>query len=267
MSNNEFMLKGKIILKGIIRLDTGMHIGGITETLKIGGTDTPVIKDAFGRIYIPGSSLKGKIRSLLEISGYANKELVYKQGETGNPCGCGECKVCKIFGAHKPDENKKDKLEPGRVIVRDAYLVEVKDNDNGNIEYIEIDDKNKIKEYLETKAENIIDRVSGKAISPRQIERVVKGSLFKFEVIFNIYKKEDYELVNTFLKGMKLLEDDYLGGCGSRGYGKVRFENVKVDYRPVGYYGRGDEETEKTENAEIKEKIDSYISKWKNKQN
>lgn len=269
MSNNEFMLKGKVILKGVIKLETGMHIGGTTETLKIGGTDTPIIKDAFGRVYIPGSSLKGKIRSLLEISGHANNGLTYKKGEDGNPCGCGTCNICKMFGAHKPDDNIKDNLEPRRVIVRDAYLIKkVKDN-NGNIKCNEVEDKTEIRDYLETKAENIIDRVSGKAISPRQIERVVKGSLFNFEVIFDIYKEEDYEFVNTFLKGIRLLEDDYLGGSGSRGYGKVVFENLDLVGLPITYYEGGDckEIIKNNDDGEIniesiKEIVSKIINTW-----
>ncbi len=316
-------LKGKLILSGHIITDTGLHIGGLSETLKIGGVDIQVVKDSLGRAYIPGSSLKGKIRSLLEVSEEENYDITIKlkknndkkeikiynkynyqtkkierkikikdgntswervneedfniqkifkferdgyitESITHLPCGCGGCDICKIFGPH----NSKNIIFPRRAIVRDAFLI--KENKNGNEEILTKKDDN-YEDYFEVKMENTIDRIKGTAQNPRQIERIVKGSKFKFEVIFNIFNENDenadMKLIKKFIKGMKLLEDDYLGGCGSRGYGKVRFENVKVDYRPVGYYGRGDEETEKTENAEIKEKIDSYISKWKNKQN
>jgi len=260
MSSNEFMLKGKVIIKGIIELETGLHIGGLTETLKIGGTDTPVIKDAFDRIFIPGSSLKGKIRSLLEVAGYSKQE--YKLGESGEPCGCGKCNVCKIFGAHKP---KSEILEPRRVIVRDAYLVKEVKKD-GKIEY-EIVSGKEASKYLEVKPENVIDRISGKAEHPRQIERVVKGSLFSFEAIFNIYKEDDYKLIDIFLKGIKLLEDDYLGGCGSRGYGNIKFKTLEIVGRPITYYEGNDGEIEKDNVEEIVKEIINKWNEWKNKQN
>ncbi len=220
---NNFELKGKLILRGIIVNKTGLHIGGMSETLKIGGSDNPVIKDRNGNIFIPGSSLKGKIRSLMEISGYA-KGTDYKSGENGKPCECGEldCTVCMLFGPHNSENIK----EPGRAIVRDAYL-----KPNGKITY----------EYLETKPENVIDRVKGTAQHPRFIERVVADSEFEYEVVFNIFKESDKELVKKFIEGMKLLEDDYLGGSGSRGYGKILFKDLNWEYRPKSYYeGEGD---------------------------
>ncbi|ACX73007.1 CRISPR-associated RAMP protein, Csm3 family [Methanocaldococcus vulcanius M7] len=214
MENNNLTLKGKIILEGNIKLLTGMHIGGTKETLKIGGTDNPVIKDAFDNILIPGSSLKGKIRSLLE-----KKDGLYKHEKNSYiPCDCGECYICKIFGPHKSDNIK----EPTRVIVRDAYLIPKE----GKKQY----------EHLEVKAENIIDRVKGTAQHPRFTERVVKDSEFKFEVVFNVYKKDDIDLIKKFIEGMRLLEDDYLGGSGSRGYGKIKFESLKIVNKPKEYY-------------------------------
>ncbi len=95
---NKITLKGKIIINGYIQLLTGMHIGGTKETLKIGGTDNPVIKDVFGNVLIPGSSLKGKIRSLLEVKegkySFDNKRNAYL------PCDCGNCDICRIFSPH-----------------------------------------------------------------------------------------------------------------------------------------------------------------------
>jgi CRISPR-associated protein Csm3 len=287
-------LKGKLILSGCITTDTGLHIGGLSETLKIGGVDIQVIKDSLGRAYIPGSSLKGKIRSLLEISKEDNYDVhikLKKEGEkkevkiynkynketkkierkmkiksenkdkdwskineenfdiskinklendgyvvesvSSTPCGCGGCDICKIFGPH----NSKNIIYPRRAIVRDAFLVNEKKD-----EVLTKKDDN-YDEYFEVKMENIIDRVKGTAQHPRQIERIVKGSKFKFEVIFNIFdENEDLELVKKFIKGMELLEDDYLGGCGSRGYGKVKFENLNVVYRPKKYYAEENEE-------------------------
>ncbi|ENN95914.1 Csm3 family CRISPR-associated RAMP protein [Methanocaldococcus villosus KIN24-T80] len=204
--NNEiYTLKGKVIISGVIELLTGLHIGGLRETLKIGGTDNPVIKDAFGNILIPGSSLKGKIRCLLE-----KKEGKYTNDNRGYlPCSCGDCNICKLFGPH----NSKEIKEPRRVIFRDAY--------------IEVEEGKEIHDYLEIKVENTIDRLKGTTITGgvRNTERVVAGSKFKFEIVFNVYKENDKELLKELITGMKLLEDDYLGGSGSRGYVKLNLRN------------------------------------------
>jgi CRISPR-associated protein Csm3 len=222
MEDNILTLKGKVILEGVIELKTGMHIGGTKETLKIGGTDNPVIRDAFGNILIPGSSLKGKIRALLE-----KKEGTYKRDENkivpkndGKPCECGKCAICLIFGPH----NSKNITEPVRIIVRDAYL--------------QPEGEKKPHDYLEIKVENTIDRVKGTTIKGgiRNMERVVAGSKFKFEIVFNVYKKDDIKLIKKFIEGMKLLEDDYLGGSGSRGYGKIEFKDLKITNKPKEYY-------------------------------
>ncbi|AIJ06329.1 CRISPR-associated protein, Csm3 [Methanocaldococcus bathoardescens] len=220
-------LKGKVILEGVIELKTGMHIGGTKETLKIGGTDNPVIRDAFGNILIPGSSLKGKIRALLE-----KKDGKYVKDKGGYlPCNCGniDCEICLLFGPHDSQNIK----EPVRIMVRDAYL--------------QLKDEKKPHDYLEIKPENIIDRIKGTAQHPRFIERVVAGSEFKFEVVFNIYKESDINLIKKFIEGMKLLEDDYLGGSGSRGYGKIKFKNLKLICKPKEYY-EGNAEKKKESN-------------------
>ncbi len=235
-------LKGKVILEGKIKLKTGMHIGGTKETLKIGGTDNPVIRDAFGRILIPGSSLKGKIRSLLE-----KKYGKYSEDNKGNylPCKCGTCEICKIFGPH----DSKNIYEPVRVIVRDAYL--------------QPGENKKDYEYLEIKVENTIDRLKGTTIKGgiRNMERVVAGSEFKFEVVFNIYKEEDKELIKKFIEGMRLLEDDYLGGCGSRGYGKIKFEDMKVICKPKEYYEGNENSKIESNKVESLNELESELNK------
>ncbi|MBW9220635.1 type III-A CRISPR-associated RAMP protein Csm3 [Methanothermococcus sp. SCGC AD-155-M21] len=236
MNNNGkiLKLKGKLIIAGKIEAITGLHIGGTAETLKIGGSDNPVIKDKNGRVFIPGSSLKGKIRSLLEISecseennkskGESSKsEENNKPEEDGNPCGCGGCPVCLIFGPH----DSKSIKEPRRVIVRDGYIKNVKDT-------------SELYEKLEAKVENTINRVKGTTDQGvRTMERVVAGSEFDYEVIFNIYNEDDKKLIETFLKGMKLLEDDYLGGNGSRGYGKIKFKDLIAEHKPISFYESG----------------------------
>jgi len=214
---SDITLKGKLIITGKIETKTGLHIGGTAETLKIGGSDNPVIRDKNGKVFIPGSSLKGKIRSLLEVKD--DKYITTNKNEA-RPCNCGktDCHICMLFGPHKSDNIK----EPPRAILRDAYL--------------KLDDGKTIYDYLETKPENVIDRVKGTAQHPRFIERVVAGTEFEYEVIFNIYKDGDKELIKKFIEGMKLLEDDYLGGSGSRGYGKIKFKEMRAKYRPKEYY-------------------------------
>lgn len=211
MFSKNIELSGKYILTGKIALKTGLHIGGTSETLRIGGADNPVIRDKNGNTFIPGSSLKGKIRSLLEISGYSNER--YEKEKDGKPCGCGTCQICKIFGSH----NSKNIVEPNRIIVRDSYII-------GNTF-----------ESTEVKPENTINRIKGAAEHPRFIERITEGTEFDFEIVFNNYGN-DKELLKLFLKGMALLEDDYLGGSGTRGYGKVKFEGMSLEYRPKEYY-------------------------------
>ena len=243
--DKEITLKGKLIITGKIETETGLHIGGTAETLKIGGSDNPVIRDKNGRVFIPGSSLKGKIRSLLEVKD--GKYKITNKGEA-QPCNCGkiDCPICMLFGPHKSDNIK----EPSRAIIRDAYL------DNKDKSYYE---------YLEIKPENVIDRVRGTAQHPRFIERVVAGSEFEYEVIFNIYDAEnDKKLIKKFIEGMKLLEDDYLGGSGSRGYGKIKFKELKAIYKPKEYYeGDNSKIQEKPENNTLDElnKLMSVIDK------
>ncbi|MCW1304937.1 MAG: type III-A CRISPR-associated RAMP protein Csm3 [Candidatus Parvarchaeota archaeon] len=196
--------KKSIKIEGKLKVLTGLHIGGIKEAFKIGGLDNPFIKiKKVGEAeepYIPGSSLKGKIRCLLELE-EGKEEL----------CSCGNCMICKLFGPHK-----SEKKEPSRVIFRDAYLEE---NCRG-------------KEILEIKPENIIHRCKGTAEHPRFIERVVPGTVFKVEILLNVFEDDnEKEMLEKLKHGFELLQENYLGGSGTRGYGKVDvneiIENIK----------------------------------------
>lgn len=231
-------LEAKLILKGKIEVKTGLHVGGSKETLDIGGMDNPIIRDRRGKIYIPGSSLKGKIRNLLEnVDGRRDKDGNIKTD--GTPCECGDCPICKIFGPHS---SKKIK-EPARIIVRDAYIEE--------------------KTETEDKIENTIDRVKGTALNPRHTERVPAGSIFSFEIVFNVYSREDKKLFEKFVEGMKLLEDDYLGGSGSRGYGKIEFKDLKVIERTKEFYevGKAENKIESLDNiADLEIKLNELKS-------
>ncbi len=216
-------LTEKIHITGILTLETGMHIGGSEETLEIGGIDQSVVKDKNSKLpYIPGSSLKGKLRDLLA------RHFGYEDIKND---------VNEVFILFGEGAGGKGGRSFGKLIVRDAFMIENKKPD----------------EVLEDKAENTIDRVTGKA-NPRHLERVVKGTSFAIDMVLDIYKElnvktssikkrnskgniyyqETYstksinktDLLNTIKLAFKLLEHDYLGGSGTRGYGKIKVEEL-----------------------------------------
>ncbi len=216
-------LTGKIVLK------SGLHIGGGDTDMHIGGTDSPVIKHPNTlQPYIPGSSLKGKIRSLLELSkGLINftggdvvslTTLSKIQDET-------ELKnaknILKLFGYGASDskENEKYGKELGctRVLFSDCFINEEWLNNNSNASTTEI------------KAENSIDRQTSTAKSPRFIERVPEGIVFDFSLSIKIFEGDNQDILDILKEGLVLLEKDALGGSGSRGYGKIEFIDLKLD--------------------------------------
>jgi CRISPR-associated protein Csm3 len=189
------------IIKGTIILETGLHIGGSKSSLDIGGLDSPVIKTPKGVPYIPGSSLKGKIRSLLGI----------KEGSVDVKDD--SLLLQKMFGS-----SLKGKEKTSRLIFRDAMLDEKEYEKEFRKSGVVLDT-----EYTEAKYENTIDRKSGTTKGGlRQIERVPAGVKFKFEVVVNIFDEDTEDLVAKLKEGFKMLEENYLGGSGSRGYGKVK---------------------------------------------
>ncbi|MCX7926523.1 MAG: type III-A CRISPR-associated RAMP protein Csm3 [Candidatus Omnitrophica bacterium] len=203
-------LKNHIVLKGIIKCETGLHIGGSADQIDIGGVDLPVIKHPITKEpYIPGSSLKGKMRAMLEIK--------YKKiSDRGDPCGCAEkdCFICKIFGPHKKPNHG---LGPTRILVRDAYLTE-----KSRQEFRKTVEQGR--DYLEKKTENSINRLNGSA-TPRSRERVPAGTEFDMEIVLLIFDQDnEKEFKDKVSEGLELIEETYLGGSGSRGDGKVSFE-------------------------------------------
>lgn len=215
----------KILINGQMTLLTGIHVGDSKDNVDIGGVDSPVVrrKDD-NRPYIPGSSIKGKMRSLLDIAHG-------KTDTTRSP----DHPIGKLFGALS---NKQQNLPgiPSRLIVRDADLnlksaQEIKDKGFTDMPYTEI------------KFENTIDRVEGKATNPRQFERVPAGSVFDVAFVINIIAaseseaaSSEKELTSLFYAGIKLLEDDYLGGSGSRGYGQVKFMLKEPEFKTAEHY-------------------------------
>ena len=213
-------LKNVITISGKIYCITGLCIGGSSNALEIGGISQEVIKNPLTKEpYIPGSSLKGKMRSELEKK-YGSKKQVGKDKfitDEVNPCGCGKrnCLICTIFGVHN---NKWAKSGPTRIIVRDAMFTEEFRSVIKNLPIA-------YGSYLERKVENIIQRDTGKANSPRTIERIPEGASFNFEIILRVFEGDDAKaMLECVEEGLRLVELSYLGGNGSRGSGQVKFE-------------------------------------------
>lgn len=196
----------KIIYTGTITLKTGLHIGGTNAALNIGGPDKFVVRNPINNIpYIPGSSLKGKMRALVEI---AKGCVSAKGGASEDPNSISG----RLFGVATGRDNNR----PSRLIVRDAEL------DVSNPAMFENTDL----PYTESKTEVAIDRITAKA-NPRTFERVPAGAQFKLNMVLNIFEGEDEQQLKDTLKlAIRLLQDDYLGGHGSRGYGQVE---IKLD--------------------------------------
>lgn len=268
-------LLGKLRLTSTLVVETGLHIGGGGETLDIGGLDKSVIRDPITlQPYLPGSSIKGKLRSTLERllnkplnraggSGtyrYESDDLEdgYTEIADGQYVafqGAATCPLSRLFGSTggskcylKTEVVDREKLESkgsatingenytktkgrnasARLIVRDAHLLsesaeQLKKIDTGLY-------------MTEWKFENGLDRVTA-AANPRQLERVPAGAKFHFEMVYTVENEaQAVEDLKNLAIALAILEDDALGGHGSRGYGKVRFENFQFYYRGVEQY-------------------------------
>jgi CRISPR-associated protein Csm3 len=197
----------KVKISTTLTLLSGLHIGDSKDNVEIGGVDNPVIRRKDNQQpYIPGSSLKGKIRCLLEqIAGV-------------NAVG-GDSSINNVFGI----ANKNSTIA-SRIIFRDSYLKEE------TVKMLQ-DSPNTDMPYTELKFENSIDRVKGVADNPRQQERIPAGSKFKLEFVINAWGEDEGKATTNqesslkmLKRGMEALENDYLGGSGSRGYGHVKID-------------------------------------------
>ncbi len=255
-AQTELKLIGKIILEGELHCETGLHVGAGKGSLEIGGADNPVVKDAFGRPYIPGSSLRGKLRALLEqSSGLAiPSELVYLSRRKGQEVRIHQSdrpddEICLLFGRNpgrmervQGDSIDAHQATPARLAVYDAPL----DADSITSQMREnLDD-----ELTEVKSENAIDRITSQA-NPRTLERVPAGARFKVRFVLDVLCPEDAPLFPRVLEGLRLLEDDTLGGGGSRGSGRVRFANLRLTWRGKDYYAGTGEEKEISAGADL----------------
>ena len=221
-------LIGKFIITGEIEAVTGLHIGGASAGLDIGGIDNPIIRHPITRQpYIPGSSLRGKMRSWLdryygkELNKYISREPhEVRIHECTSKEAYASCEVCQLFGITPGDKEKRDidNLMPTRLIVRDVHLMPGDAKTRGSSEWLKAAKTDL--PYTEVKWEAAIDRITSAAV-PRQNERVPAGAIFKpFELIVSLYDDKDFDFLPAVGKALQLLEDDYLGGYGSRGSGK-----------------------------------------------
>lgn len=204
----QVQLKGKLLIGAVLTVKTGLHIGDSSDFAPIGAVDSPFIRDPLTKApIIPGSSLKGKMRTLLSRVRDGMAALPSPEED--------EAVVARLFGISSKTETK-----PARLQFRDAF---VKAESRNKFKNLDTDT------YLgEIKAENTINRGTGVA-NPRMIERVPAGMEFDFQLVYNIedenQMKEDMEVL---CRGFRLLQLDYLGGHGSRGYGRIAFSSFHV---------------------------------------
>jgi CRISPR-associated protein Csm3 len=220
MATASAALYGRVIISGKIKVLTGLRIGGQPAGIEIGGIDNVVIRNPLNnQPYVPGSSLKGKMRSLFER--FTHAEINHRiQDVRLHSCHNDKdggkryatCPVCRVFGMPGEGEVKAD--HPTPLIVRDVKL------DPASLAGVE--------NYTEVKWEAAIDRITSAAV-PRQMERVPAGAVFEpLEIVFNVYSGDGLQRLPGVLVALQLVEDDYLGGLGSRGSGKVSFTDLTL---------------------------------------
>ena len=227
-----FQFKAHVLLSGQIYCLSGLHIGGSEEIYDIGREEDPLLKDPIGGLpYIPGSSLKGKMRSALEwVLG-----LVEQGGEAHN-CDRADCPVCRIFGTsaeqHSPEPQPAG---PTRLFVRDAHLSQETLRDPRYV-------KHRI--FLpEIKTETSLNRITS-ATTPRRMERVPRGARFDFEMLYGVYDLDhdegegDIANLQQLAIALQLLEAGALGGGGSRGSGRIRLERPAAQIKRLADYQR-----------------------------
>lgn len=213
-------LLGHKIIRGEIECTGGVHIGGSSDIMEIGGMDSPTIKDPItGLPYAPGSSTKGKGRSSLEWK----HGLLEKDGSHHKYCGNDNCPVCRIFGT---SADSKSKIGPGRLIIRDSYPTKE------SIEILKKLKRDKGLPFSEEKYENSINRVDATAV-PRSIERIPAGIKLNLEMVYSIYDTGDGGIVDIenikYIKEfLREIQRTGLGGSVHRGSGNVRFINLTI---------------------------------------
>lgn len=226
MSQVQQQLTAIVSIQATLELVSGLRIGAGDSEMRIGGVDNPVIRHPHTQApYIPGSSIKGKMRSLLEWRSGAVKEeaLGWRDYDGANPATKAEVKrILQLFGisgSDKLDVTQMADIGPTRISFWDCNLQKAWED--------EVRANNQM--LTEVKSENRINRISGVAEHPRQTERVPAGARFDFRLSVKRLAGDSDELLTTVLQGLKLLELDSVGGSGSRGYGKVKFVGLQID--------------------------------------
>lgn len=194
---------GKILIRCDLIVCTGMHIGGSSAFSAIGAVDSPVVRDPYtGLPIVPGSSLKGKLRTLLARS-------LCQDIENMPDLSADDARILRLFGSAKP-------VRRSRLQFADAFLTNAEALSNKGVRVTEV------------KTENTISRANAQA-TPRQIERVIAGAVFGVSIVYDVTDPAQVEEDLALLaKGMKLLQMDYLGGHGSRGSGRVSLKNFAL---------------------------------------
>ncbi len=250
--DKKFKLYGRVTITGYIVAKTGLHIGGSGASFEIGGVDNPVIKDLLtGQPYIPGSSLRGKMRSLTEKSRGTVKGQPIGQSVEIHTCKTPEkyesCPICNIYGVSADNASR-----PTRLIVRDVMLT----TDSAS----HLHNARTTLPYTEVKKEVSIDRVTSQA-APRDVERVPAGAVFgPAEFVYSIYESQDVDWLTVLLDGMELLQDDYLGGMGSRGSGKIEFANLSVQLKRASAYRQPETLGDYATLSDLSQNIDTIIA-------
>jgi len=253
--------KGNYIIRGKIECVTGLHIGGSKEKMEIGGVDAPVMRNPKTRMpFIPGSSIKGKLRHILEYAlGEVGTVKFPKKDGKHDPGDVSQADdIVRIFGIGANDDADTDYekwkmgIGPSRLIVRDC---------NPDAATIEMWEKEVDSEllYTEYKPENTINRVTA-AANPRFMERVVAGSKFDFEMVYSIIEMGEADEtaqiqkdLEHLMRGLMLLQHNALGKAGTRGYGKIKFHLADPIHLEMKDYVTGSEKFAKAEAELVRE--------------
>ena len=193
---------GKILIQCKLEVRTGMHIGASNVFSAIGAVDSQVVRDPHtGLPIVPGSSLKGKLRTLLARS-------LAKDVQNMPTFDKDDALILRLFGCAQP-------ARASRLQFADCFVCNAEEMRNVGV--------------TEVKAENGINRATSVA-NPRFIERVTPGTQFDVRIVYEVMDESQVEAdLKLLAKGVKLLQMDYLGGHGSRGSGRVSMRNFILE--------------------------------------
>jgi CRISPR-associated protein Csm3 len=237
-------LYGKVFINGEIECLTGLHIG-VSQQVVGGPVDSPVVRDPITNVpYIPGSSLRGRLRALFERKLHGQYPSCYPYRDMGQDvhlhvCNETNCPICRLFGSVAPIGVEEHWTRPSPLKIRDLTLVNKADLKNLRSPL----------PYTEWKIENALDRITAHS-NPRDIERVPKGARFSLSIIYDVTNSNNQIIQNDLMNlatALSLLEDDALGGHSVRGYGRVKVNLCKLICKNARFYEKPEEEAVKDE--------------------